>query len=148
MRMPVLDGFAATRRIRESAGGETTRIIALTASAFEEDRQEVLAAGCDDFVRKPFRVEEILNKLAEHLHLTWVYAEESVPEEEALTSADLEAMPEPWRQAMAQAAGIADAEQQLELIAQIPPDQAPLGQALRQMVHDFAFERIMDLMAP
>ena len=38
MRMPVLDGYEATRRIKNGAGGEKTKVIALTASAFEEDR--------------------------------------------------------------------------------------------------------------
>ena len=147
MRMPVLDGYASTRQIRESAGGEKTRIIALTASAFEEDRQQVLTAGCDDFVRKPFRVEEILDKLAEHLGLTWVYAEEEggASEGEELTSADLEAMPQAWRQAVFQAASIADAEQLLELIADIPSAQVALTQALRDKVHGFGFEEIIRL---
>ena len=86
---------------------------------------------------------EILDKLAKHLHVTWVYAEESAPEGEALTSADLAAMPEPWRQAMAQAAGIADAEQQLELIAEIPPDQAPLVAFVRTRPIDISHGIIM-----
>ena len=60
MRMPVLDGYAATRLIKDRARppGRTAIIVALTASAFEEDRDAILAAGCDDFVRKPFRENE------------------------------------------------------------------------------------------
>ena len=47
--------YGATRRIKATEQGQSTKVIALTASAFEEDRHEVWAAGCDDFVRKPFR---------------------------------------------------------------------------------------------
>jgi CheY-like chemotaxis protein len=53
MRMPVLDGYQATRRIRGLPGGDAVKIIALTASAFQEERDAILAAGCDEMVRKP-----------------------------------------------------------------------------------------------
>ena len=52
MRMPVMDGIEATRRIRDMPGGDAVRIAALTASAMEEERESILAAGCDEFVCK------------------------------------------------------------------------------------------------
>jgi CheY-like chemotaxis protein len=55
LRMPVMDGYEATRRIKADPEGRKTVVVALTASAFAEDRQRVQAAGCDDFVSKPFR---------------------------------------------------------------------------------------------
>jgi len=58
-RMPVMNGLEATRRIRESDAGAQTRIVALTAHALEEERREILEAGCDDFIRKPYRDTEI-----------------------------------------------------------------------------------------
>ncbi len=71
MRMPVLGGADATRKIRqcEQDTGEHCCIIALTASAFEHDREEVLSSGCDDFVPKPFRDTTIFEKLEQHLGL-------------------------------------------------------------------------------
>ena len=81
MRMPEMDGYEATRRIRareqESEKAEEglrrTKIIALTASVFEDQREAVLAAGCDDFVRKPFQAEEIFAQLAQHLDVIYLY---------------------------------------------------------------------------
>ncbi|MEO0455236.1 MAG: GAF domain-containing protein [Cyanobacteria bacterium P01_A01_bin.114] len=64
MRMPGLDGYEATRRIRmaESEQGlSPTVIIAVTASAFEESRTAMLAAGCNDVLHKPFKKTELLN---------------------------------------------------------------------------------------
>jgi PAS domain S-box-containing protein len=58
-RMPVMDGLEATRRIRALPGGEAVKIVALTASVFAEQRGEILAAGMDDILHKPFQPREI-----------------------------------------------------------------------------------------
>ena len=77
--MPGVDGYAATKAIRAAeAGRKRTVIIAVTASAFEHDRERILAAGCDDFVAKPFLQETIFEKVATHLGVRWVY--EGLPE--------------------------------------------------------------------
>lgn len=66
MRMPVVDGLEATRRILHSAeAGDRPIIIAVTASVFEEERSAVFAAGCQGIIRKPFRLQEIMSVLQE-----------------------------------------------------------------------------------
>lgn len=75
-RMPVMDGLEATRRIKAMEGGKETVIVVLTASVFKDQRNEVLEAGCDDFLRKPFREEELLDVMARHLGIRFVYEEE------------------------------------------------------------------------
>lgn len=72
MRMPEMDGFEATRQIKNSPGGAETAIVALTASVFDRDREEVLSVGCDDFVGKPFQYEELLKKMSRLLGLQFV----------------------------------------------------------------------------
>ncbi len=55
IRMPVMDGLEATHRIKSTDAGLHTKIIAITAQALEEDRMQIMRAGCDDFIRKPYR---------------------------------------------------------------------------------------------
>ncbi len=69
--MPEMDGFEAVRRLRLDPVYDNTRVVALSASAFERDRAQSLGAGCDDFLPKPVQLEELLDILAEQLHLTW-----------------------------------------------------------------------------
>jgi PAS domain S-box-containing protein len=79
MRMPVMDGYEATKRIKKHLKGQATVIIALTASAFDEERSLILSAGCDDFVAKPFREQVILEKMEKHLGVRYIYDREASP---------------------------------------------------------------------
>ncbi len=81
MRMPVMDGYEATREIKAreiennsqfSIYHAKTIIIALTASAFEEEQQKILSTGCDDLIRKPFTQEVLLAKVSEHLGVKYI----------------------------------------------------------------------------
>ena len=61
--MPVMDGFEAARQIKETDSGKETPVVALTVHAFEEERQNILKAGCDDFVRKPYQESNIFEEM-------------------------------------------------------------------------------------
>jgi CheY-like chemotaxis protein len=89
-RMSGVDGLEATRRIRaeeRERGAPRTPIIALSASALDHERGAILAAGCDDFVAKPFREATIFAKLREHLGVE--YVEEDVEVAEPAAEADV-----------------------------------------------------------
>ena len=67
LKMPVMDGWEATRRIREMAVGDTVRIIALTAQAMQGDEEKALAIGCDDYLAKPVVDPALVRKKLERL---------------------------------------------------------------------------------
>src|ERR671933_332213 len=75
MRMPVMDGYEATKQIKSTTKGQATAVIALTASVLEEERAVVLSTGCDDFLRKPFREEEIFAAMHKHIGVRYLYEE-------------------------------------------------------------------------
>ncbi len=81
MRMPIMDGYEATHQIRSLEQNQNiplnkaVKIIGLTVSVLESDRQALLAAGCDDFVNKPFKGDILFARMAEHLNLEYIYAE-------------------------------------------------------------------------
>jgi CheY-like chemotaxis protein len=79
--MPVMDGFEALARIRAIPDFGNIRIIAVSASVFEQARERSLAAGCQDYLSKPFSIEELLDGLQKHLHLVWRYGDTESPEQ-------------------------------------------------------------------
>ena len=64
VQMPEMDGLAATRRIHERLGSKRPRIIAATANATLDERARCLAAGMDDYLSKPIRIDELAEALA------------------------------------------------------------------------------------
>ncbi|HIK10514.1 MAG TPA: PAS domain S-box protein [Oscillatoriaceae cyanobacterium M33_DOE_052] len=158
MRMPIIDGYEATRQIKNHLHGQATVIIALTASAFEENRSIILSAGCDDFVRKPAREEVLLAKIAEHLGVRYIYEPIATSEsEDSFTggteqlprgspeTALLEMMPPEWTAALHQAATAANSRVILQLLGEIPAGERPLSHNLRKWVDNFRFDKIIAL---
>ena len=164
MRMPVMDGYEATKLIKskqsETCAGrnQSTQnlksiIIALSASAFEEDRAAVLAAGCDDFVRKPFREHKIFEMLHKHLGICFVYAEEPETSPEAaqvvdksiLTFDRLQALPEEWLVALQDAAEETNPRVANEVINQIRGQDEPLAEVLAGLVKGYRFDTLQAL---
>ncbi len=157
MRMPDIDGFEATRRIKATPKGQNTVVIALTASAFEGDRQLVLAAGCNDFIHKPFREELLLSKVGEHIGVRYIYDEPIESDSDnkiqdstedsgfILEAQSFQVMPRDWVVRVYDAACQCSDDMILELIEEIPPENAPLAQALAELANNFQFEMVMAL---
>jgi signal transduction histidine kinase/DNA-binding response OmpR family regulator len=151
MRMPVMNGYDATQQIKSHLQGQATVIIALTASTLEEDKAIVLAAGCDDFVRKPFYEDIIFEKMTQYLGVRYLY-EKIHPEEplesaniERLSAADLTIMPKQWLSELAEAAVLINERQITELLQQIPESHQALAKAIQKEVDNFDFDRLMNL---
>jgi CheY-like chemotaxis protein len=133
----------------------TTRIIALTASIFEEKRGEILATGFDDFVRKPFTEEVIFEKLAEYLGVRYIY-EDLAPSTQPSRKGDrmgeksdsfflseLAKMPKLWVKELYQAANVLNEDLVLDLIQEIFPENTSLAEALTDLFNDFRLDVIV-----
>ncbi len=152
MRMPIMDGYEATKRIKANIKGQATAIVAVSASSAEEGRTVVLSDDCDDFIRKPFREAEIFDALHKHLGVRYIYDEpESAPELtqiQALTPKALAGLPADWLASLEQATIECDLELILTKIEQIRDRNNSLADALTALANDFLFNQILDLIKP
>jgi DNA-binding response OmpR family regulator len=89
IHMPVMDGLESTRRIKADPRAKDTAIIALTASALEEDRRTVAQSGADDFLAKPCREDLLLEKIRALLHVEYDYEEDLESEAQAAATGAL-----------------------------------------------------------
>ncbi len=151
IRMPVMDGLEATRRIKATKAGKSTVIAALTAHALEEEKEVILAAGCDDFVCKPFREREIFEVMGKHLDLRYVY-EDELEEAEPLKPdvvfhrKRLATLPHDLISRLRQAVVELDSPRILALIEQISEQDASIGEALRAFANQLDYGRLRRLL--
>jgi PAS domain S-box-containing protein len=150
MQMPLKDGYDAIRHIKKTPEGADTVIIAITASAFEEDREIILKEGADDFVRKPFQDGLIYAKLAEHLSVEFLYedvevnsvpAQYTVPED-ILTPQALSQIPEHLLLNLSQAAIQADMLKIEALIEAIHIHNPRVAAVFDEFANDFKYDKI------
>ena len=194
MRMPVIDGYTATREIRkievgrqetedreqeellrvtgyelrveDELSGEFERatsnqqpvtrtpIIALTAHAFEEEKEKILAAGCDNFVRKPFKEAEIFDVMEKHLDVRYIYDEtreqraEGIeqPSEDILTPEALAELPGVLRAELKQAVVDLDVDLIESIIDRIRDIDRTVGEALENLAKNFEYDKLLALM--
>lgn len=150
MRMPILDGYDATRQIKSQLKGEKTIIIALTASAFEEEKDRILSAGCDDFVRKPFPESLIFDKIQQYLGVEYIYEVKSdlffaKSSHNSYKSLDLSFVPQELIEKVNQAAIAVDGEQIEQLLTNISAPDQNVVKTIREMIRNYDFDGIIEL---
>ncbi len=153
MRMPIMDGYTATQNIKANLQGRNTVIIALTASALEEDAETILKAGCDAIIHKPFRESEIFQALQQHLGIHFTVQVQrpirhtSVIKQPVgnLRQSLLESMPRAWIAQAHDAAQKVDNPVLLLLITEIPENHDTLRDALIHLVKNFRCDVIFEL---
>ena len=150
MRMPVMDGYAATRAIRKLAGGKQVKIVAVTASVFEEQRDEILGAGCDELVCKPIRESEIFDAIGRQLGVEYDYADAEKPAVQEsgseLTGEILSELPPELLAELRQAALELDRAAMAALIERIKTHAPDTAKGLKRLVDGFQLERIRELL--
>ncbi len=153
IRMPGMSGYEATQHIRTTASGHAPVIVAVSASAFEEERAVALSNGCNDFLRKPFRDAEIFDVLHKHLGVQFVYEDRHQPPPESRTSMDEQimtseafaALPDTLVTELQQAVETLDIKMTQTLIDQIRQQNTPLADALAALVKNYRFDTLQAL---
>jgi CheY-like chemotaxis protein len=150
LRMPVMDGREATRRIKSSPKGKETSVIVLTASSFEDGRRDMTAIGVDGYIRKPFRESELFENLAHCLNIKYVYAEEAPgsllqqsAETAALSAKTLSRLPKDLVQGIRDTASGANLKLLLTLISQLETYDAQAAEGLRELANHYDYEAIL-----
>jgi len=151
IRMPVMDGYEATRRIRAmqlESGESSVPIVALTAHALKKEREQILASGCTDVVRKPFHAHEIFAVMGKHLELTYVYEKEPPRMEnaafEARVSPDqLAALPVDLMRQFYNAVVRLDIQQAHTFIGKIAEHDAQAAAVFKALADDMQYHRIL-----
>ena len=143
MRMPVLDGHQATQRIKATPEGRATAVVAMTASAFDEERERMLAEGCDAVVPKPFHRRQIEEVLVQLLGVRFIHEEVAAPVGDQHAALDLTALPADWVAALRQAAIAADGGKIADLAEQVRALRPELAAALARAADDYDYEAIL-----
>jgi chemotaxis family two-component system sensor kinase Cph1 len=165
IQMPIMNGYEATRRLREEEQKQLndasrtandlspptpTKIIALTAYAFQDDRTDSLQAGCDDYMAKPFTVTELFDLIAHHLGLRYCYAAETLvapelPARQPLSQQDLHLMPVEWIAQVHEATLDLDDGKIRQLMVEIPQASHRLLEGMTFLVDNFQLETLANL---
>jgi signal transduction histidine kinase/DNA-binding response OmpR family regulator len=146
MRMPILDGYQATQQIRALTGGDKVKIVALTASAFEEERQKIIASGCDDMVRKPLEEASLFSVMGNLLNLRYQYAEPvETPSQSQAEGLDFSVLPKVQLEALKAAAEELDLGKTREIVAALKMTHPALAVTVDEFAQEFRFDRIVDL---
>ncbi len=157
MRMPVMDGLTATKLIREAEGRApdgtlpAVKIVALSASALEHERDAVVASGCDAFLAKPFRESAVFEKLSEQLGIRFEYdGTREGPSAAApgaiLTASRLAALPPGLLSPLRAALNIGDDEAASRSVVTIRSNDAALGDALEEAISRFQVDELLSLL--
>jgi CheY-like chemotaxis protein len=154
MIMPVMDGYEATRTIKASPDIKNTVIIAVTASAFDEDKQRVLAAGADGYVSKPFKDAELFENIGRLTGAEYLY-EEADGSEKASETADDEilmrksvaALPTDLVDQLRHAVERADIDQLNDLVGQLITDHPTLAKRMQEMAARYEYEALIELLS-
>ncbi len=148
MRMPVMDGYEATEKIRQLEGGDAVKIIALTASAFIEQHARIINVGCNAVLHKPFHIPEIFAALDKHLEVKFIFLDTPVLLPAPIRETTVEMLgklPTELRQQLREAALNLDTEETDAVIAKIHALAPEVGDGLQELAGQYQFEQIIRL---
>jgi signal transduction histidine kinase/DNA-binding NarL/FixJ family response regulator len=152
MRMPVMDGYEATRQIKSTEKGKKTPIVALTASAFEDERKKMESMGMQGYIRKPFRENDLFSPIGEILNIEFIYdndtseVEDKYQDDFDLIAGDISRLPADVVKKMNEALAVADLDLLIELIEDLDNKHAEIAQKLLNMAKNYEYVRLQQLL--
>jgi PAS domain S-box-containing protein len=153
VRMPVIDGLEATRRIRQEPGGTDTVIIALTASAMHEDRSVIMQNGANDFLSKPCQEDELLEKMQTHLKLGYLYDHTEAPRNDSVAARGSDPKSAPMQELPPELVGdlqlaIRNGEKDRldQLIEQVGERNVVISRALKNLADSYDYDALTHLL--
>ncbi|MBL3588579.1 MAG: response regulator [gamma proteobacterium endosymbiont of Lamellibrachia anaximandri] len=148
IRMPHMNGDEATRSIKASPAGQACKVIAVSASVFREGKERLFAAGCDDFLSKPFWESDVLALLAQHLGVRYLYEGGTSKKRvvaRKLEPPDLTMLSGEWRRRFHAAIEQGQVMEMESLLEEIAPHHKELSEQLYHLVSKYAFDRLLEL---
>ena len=147
VRMPVMDGLEATRRIRMLEGGDKVRILAVTASVFAEERDRILSAGMDDLLMKPYRPDAIYDAMERFLGVSFIrgnHADAPPQTPDRLDAAQLADLPAGMRDELRSVLLTLDAAKINDVIRRIAETDPGLAEVLSHQANRYDFTAILE----
>ncbi len=156
INMPHMGGLEATRLILQS--NFTPKIIAISASAFADDQDIAFEAGCDDFLAKPFTVEQLFEKIANHLDVEFTTEKDPQPitqsplhatqieSNEALILEGFKAMPVEWQNNLKQSIHRLDEHSIEKLLGDVSANNREMVDAISNLLYDFRFDVLINIL--
>ncbi|MBI4851323.1 MAG: response regulator [Acidobacteria bacterium] len=161
MRMPVMDGIEATRLIREKENlakdlePKHVTIIGLSASVYEKERSNIISAGCDAFLPKPFSETLLLEKIASYLKVKYIYqegSEEAINTSysdvrlEAISPEQIAKLAENLIEELSIAIGMGDITKANKVVDLIMKENQLLGEQLRSMIKGYLLPELLEVL--
>lgn len=146
MRMPVLNGYEATKQIRALDHQSKVIILALTANLFDSEADAILLTGCNDYVIKPFRISTLLRKIGGHLGLKPIYnnsSDKALIEQSPSLEAELAAVPSEVLERLFMVASTYSLERVNNMTDELPSN---LAQFVQESLDEFDFDAIISLL--
>jgi two-component system sensor histidine kinase/response regulator len=152
MRMPVMDGYEATRQIKKTEKGKQTPIVALTASAFEDERKKMESLGMQGYIRKPFRENELFSAISKILEIEYIYEDEAPASKstlhtnKVLIAEDISKLPRELVLKMLDALSVADLDLFIDLVGSINSDNEGIAQQLMTLAKNYEYGNLQQLL--
>ena len=152
IRMPVMDGYEATRIIKQTEKGKLTPIVALTASTFEEDHQKAEMLNMQGYISKPFRENELFSTIEKILGIKYVYddvveiAQEKYLVDDKEMVADIAKLSVDLVSKMLDAIAVADMDTLIELINNVSLENSKLSLHMMTLANNYEYDNLKQLL--